>query len=69
MSGSANGTVSVTTEGATDMVINEFFPSGVTVVIQNDTGSCDELSSYLSVEFAKCPSCCWMEWAGKVVCA
>jgi hypothetical protein len=33
----ANGTVSVSTEGATDMDINEFPPQGVTVIIQNDT--------------------------------
>jgi hypothetical protein len=33
----ANGTVSVNTEGATDMDINEFPPQGVTVIIQNDT--------------------------------
>ena len=33
----ANGTVSVSTEGATDMDINEFPPPGVTVIIQNDT--------------------------------
>jgi hypothetical protein len=32
----ANGTVSVSTEGATDMDINEFPPPGVTVIIQND---------------------------------
>jgi hypothetical protein len=32
----ANGTVSVSTEGATDMDINEFPPTGVTVIIQND---------------------------------
>ena len=32
----ANGTVSVSTEGATDMDINEFPPVGVTVIIQND---------------------------------
>jgi hypothetical protein len=32
----ANGTVSVSTEGATDMDINEFPPAGVTVIIQND---------------------------------
>jgi hypothetical protein len=31
-----NGTVSVGTEGATDMDINEFPPPGVTVIIQND---------------------------------
>ena len=33
----ANETVSVSTEGATDMDINEFPPQGVTVIIQNDT--------------------------------
>lgn len=33
----ANGTVSVSTEGATDMDINEFPPPGVTVIIQNDS--------------------------------
>lgn len=33
----ANGTVSVSTEGATDMDINEFPPPGVTVIIQYDT--------------------------------
>jgi hypothetical protein len=33
----ANGTVSFSTEGATDMDINEFPPQGVTVIIQNDT--------------------------------
>jgi hypothetical protein len=33
----ANGTVSVSTEGTTDMDINEFPPQGVTVIIQNDT--------------------------------
>ena len=33
----ANGTVSVSTEGATDMDINEFPPEGVTVIIQNYT--------------------------------
>ena len=32
----ANGTVSVSTEGATDMDINEFPPPGITVIIQND---------------------------------
>jgi hypothetical protein len=32
----ANGTVSVSTEGATDMDINEFPPAGVTVIIRND---------------------------------
>ena len=32
----ANGTVSVSTEGATDMDINEFPPPGVTIIIQND---------------------------------
>jgi hypothetical protein len=32
----ANGTVSVSNEGATDMDINEFPPPGVTVIIQND---------------------------------
>jgi hypothetical protein len=32
----ANGTVSVSTERATDMDINEFPPPGVTVIIQND---------------------------------
>jgi hypothetical protein len=32
----ANGTVTVSTEGATDMDINEFPPPGVTVIIQND---------------------------------
>ena len=32
----ANGTVSVSTEGATDMDINEFPPPRVTVIIQND---------------------------------
>ena len=32
----ANGTVSVSTEGATDIDINEFPPPGVTVIIQND---------------------------------
>jgi hypothetical protein len=32
----ANGTVSVSTEWATDMDINEFPPPGVTVIIQND---------------------------------
>jgi hypothetical protein len=32
----ANGTVSVSTEGATDMDINEFPPPGVTVIIQSD---------------------------------
>jgi hypothetical protein len=32
----ANGTVSVSTEGATDMDINEFPPAGVSVIIQND---------------------------------
>lgn len=32
----ANGTVSVSTEGATDMDINEFPPPGVSVIIQND---------------------------------
>lgn len=32
----ANGTVSVSTEGTTDMDINEFPPPGVTVIIQND---------------------------------
>jgi hypothetical protein len=31
-----NGTVTISTEGATDMDINEFPPSGVTVMIQND---------------------------------
>ena len=33
----ANGTVSVSTQGATDMDINEFPPPGVTVIIQYDT--------------------------------
>jgi hypothetical protein len=33
----ANGTVSVSTAGATDMDINEFPPQGVAVIIQNDT--------------------------------
>ena len=32
----ANGTVSGSTEDATDMDINEFPPPGVTVIIQND---------------------------------
>jgi hypothetical protein len=32
----ANGTVSVSTEGATDMDLNEFPPPGITVIIQND---------------------------------
>ena len=32
----ANGSVTVSTEGATDMDINEFPPPGVTVIIQND---------------------------------
>jgi hypothetical protein len=32
-----NGTVSISTEGATDMDINEFPPSGVTVIIRNET--------------------------------
>lgn len=31
-----NGTVTIGTEGSTDMDINEFPPSGVTVIIQND---------------------------------
>ena len=33
----ANGTVSISTEGATDMDINEFPLSGVTVIIRNET--------------------------------
>jgi hypothetical protein len=33
----ANGTVSISTEGATDSDMNVFPPEGVTVVIENDT--------------------------------
>src|ERR671918_3188995 len=33
----ANGTVSISTEGATDTDMNVFPPEGVTVVIENDT--------------------------------
>ena len=33
----ANGTVSISTEGATDSDMNVFPPEGVTVVISNDT--------------------------------
>jgi hypothetical protein len=32
-----NGTVTMSTEGATDMDINEFPPAGITIIIQNDT--------------------------------
>jgi|SRR5215207_1711336 len=33
----ANGTISISTEGATDTDMNVFPPEGVTVVIENDT--------------------------------
>ena len=33
----ANGTVTISTEGATDLDMNEFPPLGVTVVTTNDT--------------------------------
>lgn len=32
----ANGTMTISTEGSTDMDINEFPPPGVSVIIQND---------------------------------
>lgn len=33
----ANGTVTISTQGATDLDINDFPPVGVAVIIQNDT--------------------------------
>lgn len=48
----ANGTVSMSTVGATDMDINEFPPLGVSVIIQNDTVTVTNQSVTIGNAFA-----------------